>query len=267
VNRTLGAPSPQTAGGKTYELVSWSDSGAATHTIATPAADTTYTATFREVAGGPGPGPLPTAGLVAHWPFDETSGTAAADATGHGHAGALTYGPTWTAGCRVGGCVSLDGVNDYVKVADAAALKITGSVTVSAWIKPASLTAAQSVVSKRYEFELGPVASSAPHPLSWTHKAPGGTVVSGPLTGSTVTTRWQHVVLVRDAAAKQVRGYLDGAATGTATYDLAPDTSTYNLNIGRNPGGNQHFKGLVDEVRIYDRALTGAEVAALFSGG
>ena len=54
IQRVLGAPSPQTVNGMTYEFVSWSDGGAATHTIATPAADTTYTATFR-VSTGTGP--------------------------------------------------------------------------------------------------------------------------------------------------------------------------------------------------------------------
>ena len=58
VQRTLEAPSPQTVGGRTYEFVSWSDGGANSHTISTPASNTTYTATFREV-------PTPTGGLTA----------------------------------------------------------------------------------------------------------------------------------------------------------------------------------------------------------
>jgi glucose/arabinose dehydrogenase len=54
VQRALEAPSPQTLGGRTYEFVSWSDGGAQAHTISTPATNTTYTATFREVSGGDG---------------------------------------------------------------------------------------------------------------------------------------------------------------------------------------------------------------------
>jgi glucose/arabinose dehydrogenase len=60
IQRTLGAPSPQTVNGTTYELVSWSDGGAATHTVATPASDTTYTATFRVSTVPPGVGLLGT---------------------------------------------------------------------------------------------------------------------------------------------------------------------------------------------------------------
>jgi hypothetical protein len=70
--RGLGAPSPQSANGKSYELVSWSDGGAASHEITTPGADTTYTASFRELA----PGGAPTGGLLAEY-FDnlDFSGT------------------------------------------------------------------------------------------------------------------------------------------------------------------------------------------------
>jgi hypothetical protein len=59
VERPIGAPTPQTVAGKTYDFVSWSDGGAPTHTISTPAVDTTYTATFRErgsTTPPPGPG-------------------------------------------------------------------------------------------------------------------------------------------------------------------------------------------------------------------
>ena len=60
IQRTLGAPSPQTVGGITYEFESWSDGGAATHTVSTPATDTTYTATFRVSTTPPGVGLLGT---------------------------------------------------------------------------------------------------------------------------------------------------------------------------------------------------------------
>jgi glucose/arabinose dehydrogenase len=54
--RTIGAPTPQTSGSTTYEFVSWSDGGAASHNVSTPAANTTYTATYRVMTGGPGTG-------------------------------------------------------------------------------------------------------------------------------------------------------------------------------------------------------------------
>ncbi|MGH2931418.1 MAG: PQQ-dependent sugar dehydrogenase, partial [Gaiellaceae bacterium] len=261
MERDLDAPSPQTVGGTTYEFVSWSDGGAQSHTIPTPAVDTTYTATYREVVGVPG-------GLVGHWAFDEGSGSVATDGSGNGYDGSLQYGPTWTtsAACRIGGCLSFDGSDDYVRVLDTAELRITGDLTISAWIRPTGARTTMAIVSKRYEFELGPVHNVAPYPLRWSYKDPVGTLVLGSLTTSIEANQWQHVVLVRDAATRQIRGYKNGVLALSSIYVFAPGTSTYNLNIGRNPGGNNRFRGSMDEVRIYDRVLSESEIQALFAG-
>jgi hypothetical protein len=204
----------------------------------------------------------PSSGLVAHWTFDEGAGTTAADSSGNGLNGTLQYGPTWAppAACPKGSCISFDGSDDYVRVGDAAALRLTGDVTVSAWVKPTGARSVQSIVSKRYEYELGAIDGAAPYPLSWTHKQPDGTLVSGQLVGAVTPEQWQHVVLVRDGAARQVRGYRNGAFELASGYAVAPGTSSYALNIGRNPGGNQRFRGLIDEVRIYNRALGETEI-------
>ena len=259
--RTLGAPSPQSVGAATYEFDSWSDGGSATHEITTPAAATTYTARFRAATTGP-----PTAGLAGHWRFDDGTGSIAVDSSGNGRRGTLTYGPKWTttAECRIGACLSFDGVDDYVKVADTAGLKLTGDVTVAAWIKPSALGTKQSVVSKRYEFELGPIAAASPFGLGWFHKEPSGTAVTGKLTDVTQAGQWQQVVLVRGGATKSITGYRNGVVSLRSSYPTAPGTSTYDVAIGRHAAGGQHFKGLIDDVRIYDRALSDGEVAALY---
>lgn len=209
----------------------------------------------------------PTAGLVGHWAFDEGAGTTAADSSGNGLNGTLQYSPSWaTSGsCRRGACISFDGTDDYVRIPDSAALRLTGDVTVSAWIRPTGARTLGSVVSKRYEFELGPVADTSPYPLRWSHKQPDGRLVSGELTASVEADQWQHVVLVRDGTAKQLRGYKNGALALSSGYATPPGTSTYALNIGRNPGGIQRFRGLIDEVRLYNRALSAAEVQELYS--
>jgi hypothetical protein len=60
----------------------------------------------------------------------------------------------------LGTCLSFDGTDDYVRVADTAELRITGDIPVSAWIKPTGARSVESIVSKRYEFELGPAHSA-----------------------------------------------------------------------------------------------------------
>jgi hypothetical protein len=219
------------------------------------------------VAGSQLHAAVPASGLVGHWSFDEGAGTSAADGSGNGHTGSLQYGAGWASGgsCKRGACLALDGVDDYVRVPDTAGLRLTGDVTISAWIKPGALGSLQSIVSKRYEYELGPIAAASPYPLQWSQREPGSIGVSGRLSSSTTVGVWQHVVLVRDGQTRQIRGYKDGALALSSSYANPPGTSSYHLNIGRHAGGGQRFAGLIDEVRIYNRVLSAAEIAALFN--
>jgi len=91
--------------------------------------------------------------------------------------------------------------------------------------------------------------------------------VSGDLAPTTEADQWQHVVLVRNGTTRQITGYKNGGLALSSTYLVAPGTSTYALNIGRNPGSIQRFRGHLDEVRIFNRVLSAAEVQALYAEG
>src|SRR5262249_226450 len=108
--RTFGALSPQTPAGLPYTYISWSDGGAATHTITSPAGSTTYTATYQVVS--------PAVNLIAAYSFDAGSGATVTDESGHGHTGTIA-GATWSAQGKFGGALSFDGVNDWVTINDA----------------------------------------------------------------------------------------------------------------------------------------------------
>jgi hypothetical protein len=210
---------------------------------------------------------VPVAGLVGYWAFDEGSGSTAADGSGNGHTGSLNYGASWASGgnCKLGNCLSFDGNDDYVRIPDHSQLRITGDLTITAWIKPNKPGSTQSIVSKRYEYELGPISATSPYPLNWSHKNSSGTLIQGPLTSSSQTGQWQHVALVRSG--NQITGYTNATPTPSSTYSSPPSSSSYPLNIGRNPGSNQRFNGHIDEVRIYNRALTPTEIQAVYGAG
>ena len=118
----VDAPSPQSG----YAFSSWSDGGAAAHTVTVPAGGLSLSATFQQSS---------TPGLIAAYSFNEGTGTTLTDRAGHGHTGTLT-GPTWTAAGRNGGGLTFDGTNDSVRINDHAELDLTTGMTLEAWVRP-----------------------------------------------------------------------------------------------------------------------------------
>ena len=138
--------------------ISWDTTTAAngSHSLTAGARDaagntTTSSAVIVTVSNSTGPPP----GLAAGYAFDEGAGTAAADASGHGLTGTLTFSPTWTTG-KYGTAVNLDGSDDYVNLGNPPALQIAGSMTISAWIYAAGFPADDAaIVSKRSGTSIG----------------------------------------------------------------------------------------------------------------
>src|SRR5262245_43190851 len=94
-------------------------------------------------------------GVTAGYAFNETSGTTTTDVSGHGITGTLVNGPTFTAG-KYGNAVALDGTNDFVNLGNPTALRLTGSMTISAWVYASAFPADDAaIVSKRASGEVG----------------------------------------------------------------------------------------------------------------
>jgi hypothetical protein len=211
-------------------------------------------------------------GPIASWKLDEGSGLTAADASGNANTGSLVNGVAWTAG-RAGQAVALDGVDDYVRVPHAAMLDAF-PLSVAAWFKTTSSVGVRGLVNKyvanAYDgyqifFEDGGLCA-------WYLRDTANYVYDG--TGCTMKTfgyndgAWHHVVFVVDAAGGRL--YLDGAQKGAQPWTGAAGapTTLQELHLGHYPGaqgGAEYLGGLIDEVRIYDRALSGAEVSQLFT--
>ena len=251
----------QASGGTSYTFGSWSDGGAQTHTIVVPAADQSYVATFQASAAPP---------AIAAYPFNEGSGTTAADASGSGLTGTLTNGAGWGTG-RNAGAVLLDGVDDFVELGNPALLQLTGSMTVSAWINSAAFPVDDAaIVSKRTSgetgYQLDTTIDRGPRTVGFklTNNS-GGTMFRYGATTLQANT-WYFVTGVYDAATSALHVYLngqldDGTLLGTVTS--TQQNSSANVNIGRRPTGNTfNFNGRIDDVRIYNRSLTQTEIQA-----
>ena len=210
--------------------------------------------------------PPATTGLVAGYAFDASAGTTAADASTSGISGTLANGAGW-AGGKYGNAVALAGDDDVVSLGNPTALRLTGSTTISAWINSAAFPADDAaVVSKRGTggFQLDTTIDTGPRVIGFKlTTGTGGSMFRYGATAMQANT-WYHIAGVYDATARTMHVYLngvldDGQLQGTVAADQ--QDSPQNVLIGQRPGwAGFGFNGRIDDVRIYNRALTAAEV-------
>lgn len=233
--------------GRLLRFDSWSDGGPRAHDITVPATPVAVEARYRDVGA---------AGIVASLSFDEGTGTRAADASGTGNDGAL-QGAAWTAAGRYGRALSFDGVDDRVTVPDADSLDLTTDMTLEAWVKPRGEKPWQNVMMK----ESTDWMSYALYATSDTNRPSGWTDGSEAYGSSPLPARrWSHLAATFSSGV--LRLYVDGVQVATATGRAAIGASAGPLRIGANDiWAEEAFQGLIDEVRVYDRALSPAEIA------
>ena len=245
----MSAPTPQTLGGTSYSFGSWSDGGAQTHTITAPAAATTYTATYGFTP--------PNTGLVAAYSFDGGSGPTLADVSGTGNNGTIS-GATWSTQGHSAGALSFDGVNDIVTVADAPSLDLTTGMTLEAWVRPTVVTNWRTVLLKEQPGQLvyGMYANNNGNRPS-AHAFVGG---DRELRGAARLTAnvWTHLAATYDGATLRI--FVGGSQSATLAVSGSILTSNNPLRIGGNTIWSEWFSGLIDDVRIYNRALTAGEI-------
>ena len=199
---------------------------------------------------------------VAHWLLDELSGTQAADVSSGALHGAVQGGAQWTGGVW-NGALSLDGIDDLVVMQAVPALDLATRLTLSLWIRPSSLDGNRSLISKDGVFELDlshAGAGSYSLRLDNLRRGAGTTLLDA---GS-----WHHVAVTWDGST--VRYYHQGLADGTATFVGSLPANSKDLGLGGRPADFAAglprflFEGLLDDVRIYDRALSDAEILAVY---
>ena len=255
-HHTIDARS-QTAGGNSYTFDSWSDGGGQQHTITVPETAQSYTATFDST-------PLPP-GLVGAWGFEEGAGTTVADASGNGNEGTLNGpGATWSATGKFGGGLEFSGTSGNVRIPHASSLNLNSSYTLEAWVKPTALSGYQTILMKEETSGCGYWLQTVDTNVN-SGFGNGGCrehASSGP---AVPLNAWSHLAGVFNNAANTYTLYLNGTAIGTSSETLAPTPNTQALIFGQSGCGACGFErwhGLIDDVRIYDRSLSAAEIQA-----
>ena len=220
-------------------------------------------------AGGGDAGSDPIAsipGLLAWWPLDDASFVGGAvDASGGGRtATCATECPAPLETGRVGGAASFDGSNDRLRVPFDAALSTTTGYTLAVFVYVIEIpSGADSAFAKPYGADTNNSWQlELPGDARFRFKSAGDSGGSDDLYAPAVTGRWVHLAGTWDGAIKRL--YVDGIAAGSlAGVNLWDD---HDLFIGGDENGGSpsgHFLGYIDDVRLYDRAITPAEIALL----
>ncbi|CAG0951391.1 MAG: hypothetical protein OIN86_08545 [Candidatus Methanoperedens sp.] len=202
----------------------------------------------------------PDSGPIASWKFDENTGIIASDSSANGNEG-IIKGATRIPG-KIGNALSFDGVNDYVDVGNGSSLNITGNqISLEAWIYPKSFSESYIIskfngdnVTSGYNllisdgsiyFRLGEKEFAPLHKMS--------------------NNTWYHIVAVYDGSNMKI--YKNGVALyGSTSYSGNIDTNYYNVTIGQRALDKTYrWNGYIDEVKIYNRALSASEILTNFN--
>ncbi|MCO6435859.1 MAG: LEPR-XLL domain-containing protein [Phycisphaerae bacterium] len=207
------------------------------------------------------------AGLVGHWNFNEGAGLEAADSVG-GTIGTLTNmsGSEWNGG------LEFDGVDDYIHLNEDLSPTLGGTATVSAWIRTTQTGAPQSYYSPSI---IGNEQSGGTNDIRWGFIDNQGRIGMG--VGNDTGARsaeavndgeWHHVAFTRNADTGEVAVYVDGELSSTFAGTAGTFQSPL-FDIGRTVDYNDaqpetsYFQGSLDEIRVYDRTLSAAEISQL----
>lgn len=197
---------------------------------------------------------------VAEWHFNEGSGATVANAVAGGLHDGVINGAAWTAQGKFGAALEFDGVNDWVTVADHPALDLTTSATLMAWVYPTALSNWRTVVLKEFPGEACYYLYSGPGDVATGGGRYGGNYVDTGGGAQLPLNQWTHVAMTYDGA--NIRIYRNAALVATRAQTGAFDVSASPLRFGGNATWSSEFwQGRIDEVRLYNRALTAAEIA------
>jgi hypothetical protein len=210
--------------------------------------------------------------FVGWWKLDETSGTVASDSSGRNFRGVLRNGPTWIEGID-GGALEFDGRNDYVAIANVYYGRIANpQVTVALWVRTESEDDQILLSFDRSEYWRLEINGAVAEPgrIGWSLMTDAG---QADLAGQTRIDdgQWHHVASVFDRGAVSI--YIDGKLDASKRHGTTFGTGNPRFgffgvgseatNFDGDKGPENYLKGALDDVRLYTRALSAAEIGQL----
>lgn len=201
-------------------------------------------------------------GLVAAYGFEESSGTQVIDASGYGNHGTISNASRVST-TNFGNVLSVSGSNSsWVTVKDSASLDLTSGVTLEAWVYPtASMSGWDTVVIKEQTGGLA-YALSANSDANRPNTTVNVAGTDRQLTSGSYLphNKWTHLATTYDGSMQRL--YVNGVQVGSRSQTGAITLSSGALRIGGNSVWGSYFRGYIDEVRVYNRALSQSEIAS-----
>ncbi len=211
------------------------------------------------------------AGLIAEWHLNESSGTTVSDSSSNANTGTMynmDAATDWVPG-KIGNALDFDGVDDYVDCGNSSSLLPTGSFSVSAWIYSRGYvsngSAYNAPLARGNPFANGDVGGygfgfTSDNELQFYANA------TGVCSGVDISNRWAYAVAVYDGTEGKLKIYVDGTLRNVTNFS-GLGTDTKNFYIGQDSTGIRLFNGLIDEVQIYDNALSDGEIQNIYITG
>ena len=202
-------------------------------------------------------------GLVGCWLMNEGGGGKLFDLSGKNNTGTITNA-LWTSG-KFGSCLSFDGNDDYAQITDNATLRFgTGDFAVSAWFNYAGVDSSgySNIISKG---RTGDAEWFMDVFTNFVRFYAGNTMVVGSSGATSVSTNtWYNVIATRNGSNGYI--YLNGLLKATDTSSSVDLSTTKNIKIGVNTEvTDRDFNGKIDDVKIYNYALTPSQIKQLYT--
>ncbi|MBC7982176.1 peptidoglycan-binding protein [Candidatus Parcubacteria bacterium] len=212
-----------------------------------------------------------TTGLASYWNFDEGSGTSVADGSGNSNTGTFTNAFSWTTGKLGPNAIYLNST-DYVTVEHSSSLNISGNITIAAWIKPESNGSYQVIAGKPVNgsFHIDPYYSYALQGRDLGagfqpgfHISTGGVYQQAWSSESVTYGTWVYVVGVYNGS--NIKIYVNGVERGSTNKTGTIDTQSTQFRISASGNYTEKFKGTIDELRVYNRAVSTGDISELYA--
>jgi chitodextrinase len=199
--------------------------------------------------------PLPS-GLIAAYTFGEGTGSTTADDSGNGNTGTLVNGPVWSTG-KYGTALSYNGVNSYVSIRNT--FDITAiPFTIAAWVNPTNYNGYRKIFSKRTNWAANAMRVDVTLSTGDGHIALEQPNSSVAFSYSPPLNTWTHIAVVASATGTSL--YVNGSLIQSLGVFTLGTSATAQVRIGLAGDGQDPMLGLIDNLRIYNRALSQSEV-------